>query len=162
MKKVTIFALALLLLSGVVALASDDVPTDADFTIPNDYDFSYSGNLDFPAGTPAVTDPGATGWFETNSLSITFSTNYNLTIGLQQGQFHGPKTLPTEAGGTGMFVGWLDQWKTVPSVTKTWIATKAFGPGVYTGDFSLRVQRNGYNDPSGTYTSDCFIMVFTD
>jgi hypothetical protein len=161
-KKAAIFALVGLMLVGLVGLADDEVPTDADFTIPNDYDFSYTGDLDFPA-TPDVTAPGATGWFETNSLSITFSTNYNLTIGLQQGCFHnGSTNLDTQAGGTGMFASWVPQWTNVVGPTKYWVATKAFGPGVYSGDFSLRVKRSGYSDPAGTYQSLCFIQIYTE
>lgn len=164
MKRIAIFALVGLMLVGLAGLAADEVPTDSTFNIPNKYDFTESGDLLFPS-TSTVTDPGATGWFNTNSKTITFKTNYNLTIGLTQSAFcSGSTKLDTEAKGTGTFFPnpFLDTWTDVPQCTKTWIATYTFSPGVYSGSFKLRVYRSGYSDPSGTYQSSCFIKVYTE
>lgn len=163
MKKVALFALFGLLVVGLVGFADDDIPTDSEFAIPNSYDFSSDGALTFTTHDE-VSDPGHIGWCETDVLGCQFSTNYNLTIGLKQGKFHsGANELDTQAGGTGtMMTGWMDKWQNVTQVAKTWIATKAFGPGVYEGDFQLRVYRNGYNDPAGTYVSLCYLQVYTE
>ncbi|MEM3433680.1 MAG: hypothetical protein QXI12_07315 [Candidatus Methanomethyliaceae archaeon] len=157
MKRIMLLALMVM---GLVALAADEVPTDSQFTIPQKYDFEYSGNVLFPA-TSDVGKPDSVGWFETNEMNITFKTNYNLTIGLYQSAFHGPKTLPTQAGGWGtLFAGWLDPWKDIVHPYKYWVATKSFGPGVYSGTFKLQVYRDGFNDPAGTYISDCFLAIY--
>jgi len=161
MKRVVLLVLAGLIVVGLAVLSADDVPTDSNFDVPRDYDFEYSGDVQFPSDSQ-VGNPGAVGWFVTNAMTITFKTNYNLTIGLYQSAFHNDSTiLPTQAGGWGaLFAGWLDPWVDITQATKYWVATHSFSPGVYGGTFRLRVYRNGYNDPAGTYVSDCYIAVY--
>lgn len=168
MKRVALLVFAALMAMGLATLASSEVPTDSEFQIPRTFFFEYEGDLLFP-GDSGVTEPGATGWFTSKTLSLTIYTNYRIHIGLQQSAFYNTGDnsiiLPTRCGGKGAFFAgadpaWLPEWTNIDNTaSKYWVGTTHFNPGVYSGTFRLQVQRSGYSDPHGTYVSDCYFMV---
>jgi len=160
-KSVLLLVFAALMVAGLVALAADKVEENPAFTIPSEYSFvTVTGDLEFPGVTQNV--PSATGWFYTNFWTISFMTNYNLTIGMYGSAFkQGTIYLKTEMKGSGVLWGTsLTPWKNIPNSYGLIGSTKAFTPGVYTGKVQVRMLRNGYNNPAGTYICDPVVSVY--
>jgi hypothetical protein len=167
----------ILVLLGVAVLASTKTAT----IVIGSY-----VNLIWPSGdlwfSSAAAAPGESGWFESNhrTASVEGNCDYSMTVGVTQFST-GTYTLPTKLGGTAFKVngatidpaitGALPVLRDAP---ETWVfklyydgdpLTSSYpnyyghGGAKYSGDFFLKVDRNGYNDHAGTYSATITVTV---
>lgn len=171
-------AVWLLVAIGVVGLAQNyenPLERTSQFTIPKSAVMWAEGDLNFPSGSE-VAQPGSTGPFTTNVLTIYGNTNTAISVTGEAWAFKTTdpctKILPTQLVGVAykkvgnnwvVYIPQAAYWvEANPPVTgyrtSTQFLPNCYG-GYYKGEMWLVVYRDGYNDPAGTYVATVKIKV---